>query len=298
MHLHSVLQLVHRLQLAGEVHLFLYTSRLAMIHEKPFSSCRRVCRYGVGLSSLALLLSAGCAVENGDAVNEPSKDSGSSEVACDLCGMPPPNFEVVAEQTQKVCQLTGHWDYELVKIHGYTDDALAPNQTLKNRIFGLDLGASFEHDGRLWFVFGDTFANEYVPDMSEPCDAACMQNNMHLTSDDGTNTLNPVGADSIAYTNDNDPEDCVALTFVTKPSDPVQFENNTMDLLGDRAQQAGLSDGKNMYVWLSGDHYGSELGYSDNNGKTFKKLFDFSATTFGGVHAVMWQNVAIPGLAE
>ncbi len=37
---------------------------------------------------------------------------------------------------------------------------------------------------------------------------------------------------------------------------------------------------------------------SSVNGQSFKKLYDFSKTLFLGVQAVIWRDVAIPGLAE
>jgi len=217
-----------------------------------------------------------------------------------LCGVAPPTFEVVNNTRKKVCQLTGPYDYELLKIHGPSPKAVTPNATDQYRIFGLDLGASFEHKGELWFVFGDTFSNGFLPDESVPCDAECMLNNMHLSSDDGTNTLNPVGADSIAHTTDTDPEDtdCVKLQWVTKPSMANQFENNNLDDTGGAAQQAGLSDGNAMYTWLDRPDWGLRLGYSTNNGQSFTHLYDFKHPDFAGLHAELWEDIAIPGLAS
>ncbi len=54
---------------------------------------------------------------------------------------------------RKICQMTGEWDRQL-------------NQPVLNRtdsrfgIFGTDLGSSFEHNGRLWFLFGDTWPSQ------------------------------------------------------------------------------------------------------------------------------------------
>jgi hypothetical protein len=51
--------------------------------------------------------------------------------------------------TRKVIQLTGDMDRETRHI--------TPNQTGKNfGIYGTDLGVSFLHDGKLYFLFGDT----------------------------------------------------------------------------------------------------------------------------------------------
>jgi hypothetical protein len=57
---------------------------------------------------------------------------------------------LVPSSVRKVCQLTGERDRER--------GTLAFNQTETNfGFFGTDLGSSFEHGGRLWFLFGDTW---------------------------------------------------------------------------------------------------------------------------------------------
>ena len=54
-----------------------------------------------------------------------------------------------AEGTNKVCQLIGDEDRERGEP--------TSNQTFSDvGIFGTDLGVSFEHDDKLWFLFGDT----------------------------------------------------------------------------------------------------------------------------------------------
>ena len=51
--------------------------------------------------------------------------------------------------TRKVYQLTGEHDREQgVPTLNLTETRFG--------LFGTDLGASFEHNGRLWFLFGDT----------------------------------------------------------------------------------------------------------------------------------------------
>ncbi len=52
-------------------------------------------------------------------------------------------------EVQKLCQVTGEYDRQLNKpVPSRTDSRFG--------LFGTDLGSSFEHDGRLWFLFGDT----------------------------------------------------------------------------------------------------------------------------------------------
>src|SRR5262245_35044615 len=51
--------------------------------------------------------------------------------------------------TVKVCQLTGDFDAT----------RRMPTKSATEKRFGIvgtDLGSSFEHDGKLWFLFGDT----------------------------------------------------------------------------------------------------------------------------------------------
>jgi hypothetical protein len=60
-------------------------------------------------------------------------------------------------------------------------------------MFGTDLGASFEHNNRLWFLFGDT------------------------VSAVGYNDLRPEAGDSIAFSTDPNPDGGVHLTFLTAP---------------------------------------------------------------------------------
>ena len=78
----------------------------------------------------------------------------------------------------KVCQLVGNTDLQ-------TGQPVI-NQTLsRSGIYGTDLGVSFEHDGKLWFLFGDTVGTSMVDE------------------------------DAIAFSSDNDPNDCVELSFLT-----------------------------------------------------------------------------------
>ncbi|MBI3952210.1 MAG: DUF4185 domain-containing protein [Acidobacteria bacterium] len=55
----------------------------------------------------------------------------------------------VPGSSQKICQLTGELDRERQQF--------TLNRTESRfGIWGTDLGASFEHDGRIYFLFGDT----------------------------------------------------------------------------------------------------------------------------------------------
>ena len=87
---------------------------------------------------------------------------------------------LVPDSVRKICQLTGEMDRQ---THQKT-----PNQTeTRFQLFGTDLGSSFEHGGRLWLLFGDS-----VPVGSQG-DAS----------------------DSVAWTTDTNPEQCIHLNFVS-----------------------------------------------------------------------------------
>lgn len=81
----------------------------------------------------------------------------------------------VAGSTQRICQLTGECDRERGR---YT----ANRTETRAGLVGTDLGASFEHEGRLWFVFGDANpAGEFIsfdPAMAGPCAAARLTRNV------------------------------------------------------------------------------------------------------------------------
>ena len=102
------------------------------------------------------------------------------------------------EDTKKLYQLTGEYDREL-------------NQPTQNRtesrfgLFGTDLGASFEHNGRIYFLFGDTVA----------------------TNDKLSHRFS--SGDSIAYTENDDPEQRLLLQFITAPSDPNNYLSPMID---------------------------------------------------------------------
>ena len=96
---------------------------------------------------------------------------------------------------KKVCQLTGEWDAEI--------EAPTPNQTLSRfHLWGTDLGASFEHDGKMWILFGDSLPEN--PARHPPASLLRM-------------TRNPPGGDAVAFTGDTEPGDCVNLEFLVDP---------------------------------------------------------------------------------
>lgn len=94
----------------------------------------------------------------------------------------PPDLRVL--DVRKVSQITGETDRQ----RGIPTDNRTESRV---GLRGVDLGASFEHRGRLVFLFGDTWPI-------------------------GPNTLDrPVDGDAIAFSNDRNPDDGLTLDFLT-----------------------------------------------------------------------------------
>ena len=130
-----------------------------------------------------------------------------------------PRLRLVPGSTQKVCQLTGEYDRQRRQP--------AFNQTeTECGLVGTDLGSSFEHDGVLWFLFGDTW-----PD--------------------------PGLGDSVAWSEDAEPEPGVHLQFVTRGDG--RFKSPSIDngttTGAFEVPIAGFSTGQEIYVFYSTGHY-------------------------------------------
>ena len=141
----------------------------------------------------------------------------------DVVGIGPvPQIELVPGSLRKVCQLTGEWDRQRhTPAHNRTETRFG--------LVGTDLGASFEHDGRLWFLFGDTW-----PD--------------------------PEGGDSVAWTTDRTPEPEIGLEFVSAGSRFVRPRVSTPDgrpvsTTFFEVPLDGFSADGHMYVFRTTEHY-------------------------------------------
>ena len=168
--------------------------------------------------------------------------------------------------TQKICQLTGDTDREL--------NQPTHNQTgAKYGVLGTDLGFSFPFDNRFYFLFGDTVG-------------------LH-------------GGDSIAYSQDTDPEDCLQLQFVTGPDGrylPPKVPGVSLDAF--EVPMGGLGVGQKMYIFFTTDHTDqkvmgrSVLARSDDGAKSFTFLYNVSTDKFINVDPVVVEAAAVPGLPE
>lgn len=142
----------------------------------------------------------------------------------------PPRVSVVRSSVRKVCQLTGESDRERGQP--------AFNRTeYRFGLFGTDLGYSFEHNGKLWFLFGDTWPGQHPTDAS----------------------------DSVAWTIDANPEPGVRLEFVSDNrryrSPKLRDRNgNTLRTGPFEVPVAGISANGLIYIFYSTDHIEGQGG--------------------------------------
>ncbi len=192
--------------------------------------------------------------------------------------------------SQKICQLTGDMDREL-------------NQPTKSQTYsrfgveGTDLGFSFEHNGKLYFLFGDTNGNSKFS-----------------------------GADSIAYTTDTNPEDCITLNFlnlanlssssslayglgpqsnpgnVSKVSNYLPITIPGISTADYEVPSGGFSANGKMYIFYSTDHTENKimgrsiLARSNDSGKSFKFVTNISSDKFINVAPTVVNNIDVPGV--
>jgi Domain of unknown function (DUF4185) len=187
-----------------------------------------------------------------------------------------PVVRYVQGSSQKVCQLVGETDREL--------NQPTVNQTeTRVGLVGNDLGYSFEHNGKLFFLFGDskptaTFKGKPNQDKNPP----------RLADDN----------DAIAFTTDTSIGQCLKLDFITDSigayKNPVVLNAQgqpAITLRNFEVPIAGISDGGKMYVIFATDHTldpaGSitnttgfstrtVVGESGDDANTFHYLYDFS----------------------
>jgi Domain of unknown function (DUF4185) len=157
---------------------------------------------------------------------------------------PPPNTITLAGSSHKVCQLTGDSD------HQFQPPQPTASQTVTDwGLTGTDNGYSFQWNGKLWFLFGD----------SPPTPLFNGQANKQT---DPPRT--PTDNDSIAFTSPQWSGQCPKLSFVqdsigaftnpvvmTAPGQaPVTLRTNEVPI-------AGIDVGQRMYVIFGTDNFAS-----------------------------------------
>jgi hypothetical protein len=160
--------------------------------------------------------------------------------------------------TRKIVQLTGEFDRQ-----GWNGEGTPPfayNRTeSRYGLRGMDLGVSFMHKNRVYFLFGDTWR---VNQSSAEQDL-----------------------DSIAFCTDTDAAGGLSLTFYKQP--PLIRQGIPQH--GFEVPLDGLSMNGFMYVFFSTDHFQvngndlmgrSVLTRSDNDGYDYDLLYEFSRGKF------------------
>lgn len=163
----------------------------------------------------------------------------------------------VAGSTQKVCQLTGDFDRALGQ----------PTRSQTGQrwgVMGTDLGSSFEHRGKLFFLFGDTWGR-------------------------------PGLRDALAWTSSHEP-DTINLNFYRAEDGkwlPLAVPGVSLGAF--EVPSGGVSIGGKMYVVFTTDWAPekylmgrSVLAVSEDDGKSFKALYDLSNSKF--INVSFWSS--------
>jgi len=180
-------------------------------------------------------------------------------------------------RSQKVCQLTGDFEFQ--------NGADTKNRS-KSRfsVAGTDLGYPVEHDGRLYFLFGDTAGST------------------------------PDGRDSIAYTREFDPDLCPHLDWVADGSTFRPIQANGVSLAFFEVPSTGFSANGALYAFVWTDHkdlfrtdaqghelFSNPLGHaallrSDDHGRSFRLIWDRLGDKLINLAAMVVNNSDVPGL--
>jgi len=181
---------------------------------------------------------------------------------------------VKVADVQKISQVTGEIDRQR--------NVPTDNQTeTRFGLRGVDLGASFEHKGRLVFLFGDTWPT-------------------------GPNTEDrPVDGDSIAFSDDKNPDDGLRMDFVTAPDGKYRAVHIPgVSLAGFEVPNGGFSANGHMYAVYTTDHSrspaGEVMGRSvlarSDDGAKWDLVYSLSSDKFINVAPVVVDAAKTPGL--
>jgi hypothetical protein len=184
----------------------------------------------------------------------------------------PPSITREPGSTRKVCQLTGEIDRER------REATPALTQT-RFGLVGADLGSSFQHRGRIYFLFGDSGPSR------------------------GPSSERPLDGDSVGYTEDLLAKGCSGLRMVTAPDGFYRSPFVPgISLGGFEVPTGGFSDGASIYVFFTTDSSADQvmgrsvLARSDDGGQTFRYLYDVSRDKFINIAAAVVSNAAVRGL--
>ncbi len=163
-------------------------------------------------------------------------------------------IEYLPGSTKKISQLVGDYDrQQQIQTLNRTESRYG--------LVSTDLGVPFRHKGRTFLLFGDSWG--------------------------------AAGGDAIASTDDTNPEDGMNLTFATFRDGtykPVMVPG--VDQGDYEVPMEGVSVGDKMYIYHTTDHSNtvvmgrSVVAVSDDDGDTFRYLYDFSKRHFINVSIV------------
>ena len=172
----------------------------------------------------------------------------------------------------KVCQLVGDWDIE-------RNESTTSLTYTRYGVAGTDLGVSFEHNGELIFLFGDTVGRNAFP----------------LSGKD----------DSFAHAADFTVDDGLNLTFYT--GKPEKFLPPWVPGISQSAFEVpmeGVEVNGAAYFFFTINHTqertmgGSILAKLDDATLNFIYLYTFSTDKFLNVHTAVVKNWLLAGLPE
>jgi hypothetical protein len=168
---------------------------------------------------------------------------------------PPGMLACIPGTSRKVCQLTGDFD----------PAARVPTLSRTASRFGIDatdLGSSFEHKGKLYFLFGDTWGK-------------------------------PGLLDTLAWTNSADPEN-ITLNFHRDHDGlwlPIRIPGISQGAF--EVPTGGISINDTIYIAFTTDHSPrkamgrSVLAASHDDGRTFEMLYEISRDRF--INVAFWE---------
>jgi hypothetical protein len=172
----------------------------------------------------------------------------------------------------KICQLVGDWDME-------RNESTTSLTYTRYGVAGTDLGVSFEHNGELIFLFGDTVGRNAFPFSGKD--------------------------DSFAHTTDATVADGLNLTFYT--AKPEKFLPPWVPGVSQGAFEVpmeGVEVNGVAYVFFTINHTeertmgGSILAKLDDATLNFTYLYTFSTDKFINVHTAVVENQLLAGLPE
>ena len=175
-----------------------------------------------------------------------------------------PDVNYVTGTTQKIQQLIGDWEFQ--------NQSATSNLTNTNyQLTRTDLGVPFRHNGKTYLLFGDSQGGH--------------------TGD----------LDCVAYTTDLNPDDGLALTFLTDINgiwNPITIPGVNKGTFN--VPTEGVSSNGKIYLYsTTGTMTQSLVSVSNDNGYTYQKLYNWSNTHFINVSIVetdlsKWKGFPLP----